>query len=178
MVSNRRIHDHDEVWQDDESEGHESSTPPRRTPIILTGILSAVTVFIAAAIGGVMWLQGQWTGPSSSDPKTTVDDFLTALLTDHDRKEAAKYTCSSLANDFDGALDIVDALEANGRTGKPATFSWDDVKQSSSTDAGAIVTADVSLDLTGESTTWTFAMVTGDPDDAWRVCSVDTGAPK
>lgn len=158
------------------TEDDSQPTSPPRTTLVIAIVLVIATVFVGAVVGGVMWLSGNWSGPSDSDPAESVDGFLTALLNDRDAQAAAGFTCASGAGDLSQALDLLDGLPKPGEGGGMANFSWEPPVVESRKPALAVVTAEVVLDITGDSATWTFALVTGDPDDAWRVCGIDTGA--
>ncbi|GAA4916691.1 hypothetical protein LX16_4013 [Stackebrandtia albiflava] len=155
-------------------EPEEPSSPPRGT-LIAAALLSAVAVFVAAVVLGVMWLAGAWEGTGRESPVESVDGFLTALLVDRDPQAAASYTCKSLTGDLTEALRLLESLPEAGTPEAAATgFTWTTPDEISNTDDTAIVTADVTLELTGESERWSFAVVTGDPDQTWRVCGVVT----
>jgi hypothetical protein len=148
---------------------------PGRTAIVLAVVLTVTAGFLAAVVFGAVWLSSQWAGPSSDDPTESVDGFLTALFTDRDAEAATGYLCSSMRGDLNPALDLLDSLPESGGNDDMTAFSWDDVTEVTRDDGVAVVTADVTLDITGDTATWTFAVVTGDPDDTWRVCGVEPG---
>ncbi|HZE42090.1 MAG TPA: hypothetical protein VE172_25115 [Stackebrandtia sp.] len=156
-----------------------AETPAKRPPrfgLISAVVLTAASVFGAAAVLGGLWLSGSWDGPSDDDPAESVDGFLTALLKDHDAKDAQSYLCQTLSGDLSGVLQEIDSMgkQDNGAV----EFSWSHLKVAGKSAGSAVVTADVSVNVTAETATWTFALVTGDPDDAWRVCGVETGDAK
>lgn len=149
---------------------------PPRGGLVAAVVLVIGSLILTVVVGGALWLSGSWNGPSTSDPADSVDDFLTALLDDRDAEAAAGYTCASQSGDLGAALDVFDALPpATGSDGL-TDFTWQDVTVVSEHDDIALVTAQVGLAVTGDTDTWTFAVVTGDPDNAWRVCGVDISA--
>lgn len=153
---------------------HDDAVRRPHTKLVVAAVVTVAMGFIAAVALGAMWLTGQWNNGRSS-PTESVDGFLTALLADRDSQSAASFTCQSLTGDLTEALDLLDALPEAGSPGAQMTaFSWDNIVEHSRDAGSAIVTADVTLDLTGETEQWSFALVTGDPDDTWRVCGVVT----
>lgn len=160
--------------EDDTPENPDRLPPRPRTGLVVAALAAVATGFLAAAVLGGTWLAGQWNSGRSS-PTESVDGFLTALLVDRDSQDAASFTCQSLTGDLTEALDLLDALpEAGGLEADTVRFTWDNVTERSRSDGTAVVTADVTLELTGETDQWSFALVTGDPDDTWRVCGVVT----
>ncbi|ADD40770.1 hypothetical protein [Stackebrandtia nassauensis] len=149
-------------------ETDENTNPPARTKLVAATILAVAALFGGAVVFGGLWLTGQWDGPSADDPAESVDGFLTALFTEHDAKDAASYTCASQSGDLGKVVDELDDAAA------AAQFSWSKVTTVETDGSSAVVTAKVTHDVSGESAVWTFALVTGDPDDAWRVCGVIT----
>ncbi|MGH8879311.1 MAG: hypothetical protein ACRD0P_18540 [Stackebrandtia sp.] len=149
-----------------DAEPAETDARPPRTRLLAAGVLSAATLFGAAVVFGGLWLTGQWDGPSADDPAESVDGFLTSLLTEHDAKDAASYTCASQSGDLGEVVDQLDNAE------QAAQFSWSKITTVEEAGSNAVVTAKITHDLTGDSATWTFALVTGDPDAAWRVCGI------
>lgn len=143
----------------------EPESPPR-TKMVAAVILAVAALFGGAVVFGGLWLTGQWDGPSVDDPAESVDGFLTALFTDQDAKDAASYTCASQSGDLGQIVAELDNAEDAAR------FSWAKVRTVEQDGDAAVVTAKVTHELSGASATWTFALVTGDPDDAWRVCGV------
>lgn len=151
------------------------AAPRQRTGLVVAALVIVSTGFLAAVILGGLWLSGSWSSGRST-PTESVDGFLTALLVDRDSRAAASYMCQSLTGDLTEAMDLMDALpESNGLEADLITFTWDNVTERSRDGELAVVTADVTLELTGETDQWSFALVTGDPDDTWRVCGVVTG---
>src|SRR5699024_6893377 len=122
-----------------------------------------VGLVVAIAASAVLWFAGAWSGPSRNDPTASVDGFLTALLEDHDGEEAASYMCQSLSGDVSQGLDVGDAA-AEAKNSGLAAFSWENLTVSSRAGDSALVSADVTLEAAGTTQTWSFAMVTGDPD--------------
>ena len=147
---------------------------PQRRPRSAAGVallISVVGVVVAVIVGTVVWLGGVWSGPSRSDPAESVDGFLTALLTDYDTDEAATYMCQSLSGDVNQGLDVGEAAAEADEAGI-ATFTWDTPTVSRHGEDSALVSVDVTVDPAAVTQTWSFAMVTGDPDPAWRVCGI------
>lgn len=152
------------------STGADDKPAPRsRTGVILAVTLAALTLFVAAVLGGGAWLAGKWEPHAS--PEESVEGFLDALLEARDAETAAGFTCASQSGSLNEALELLDALP----DAAAAQFSWSSVTQIGNDGSTAVVTADVTLEATGDTDTWTFAVVTGDPDDTWRVCGFDMG---
>ncbi|HIW62821.1 MAG TPA: hypothetical protein H9881_10225 [Candidatus Stackebrandtia excrementipullorum] len=153
----------------------EPDAPRSRTGLVIIALTVIATGFLGAMVIGGTWLVGQWDSGRSS-PTESVDGFLTALLVDRDSQDAASFTCQSLTGDLTEAMNLLDSLPPAGSPEAALVgFTWDNVTELSRSDDTAVVTADVTLDITGETARWNFALVTGDPDDTWRVCGVVTG---
>lgn len=148
-----------------EPEPTEPPAPPR-TKAVAAGILAVAALFGAAVVFGGLWLSGQWDGPSTDDPAESVDGFLTALFADHDAADAGSYTCASQGGDLG---EIVEELDA---AGGEAQLTWSKVTTVEQEGDTAVVTAKITHEPSQTSATWTFALVTGDPDESWRVCGV------
>ncbi|CAM3195757.1 hypothetical protein [Stackebrandtia soli] len=159
-----------DVSPDTTDDDADTSAPLPRTGLMIAALASIAAVFITAVVVGGMWLTGQWS--SRDDPESSVDGFLQALLVDHDADDSASYMCQSMSHTL---VEVLDILKVGADGGPAPNFTWDGVTEVARDGATAIVTADVTLDITATTTTWTFAVVTGDPDDTWRVCGVDTG---
>ncbi|MGH8794455.1 MAG: hypothetical protein ACRDXX_17630 [Stackebrandtia sp.] len=156
---------------EESEERPDKPTPRPRSGLMLAGVVAVIVGFAAAIVGGGVWLTGQWT-PGSS-PAEQVDGFLNALLVERDAVEAASYTCKSQSGSLNDALDLMDGLPESDEIAEP--FTWANVEEEANDGETALVTAEVTLEITAETATWTFAVVTGDPDDTWRVCGFDMG---
>lgn len=143
-----------------------ATAPPKsRARLVAAVILTVAALFGGAVVAGGLWLTGHWDGPSTDDPAESVDGFLTALFTEHDAEAANTYTCASQSGDLGQIVGKLDAAAA-------AQFTWAKVGIVSREGGNAVVTAKITHVPTGDTATWTFALATGDPDDAWRVCGV------
>lgn len=169
-------HDHGEPARSDHPiTEHRPAAPPGRTrrdparPARHSRMWTYLTLAATAAfIGAIVLVAANLfvNVPEVSDtPERSVEQFLTALLDDHDAETAREWLCENKADrDLSEAADDLAAI--NEQTG----VDWSNVTETARSVGKATVTAELSTG--GDAITWTFTLVAEDSDPQWQVCDM------
>ncbi|WP_026930016.1 hypothetical protein [Glycomyces tenuis] len=149
--------------------GHAKRAPeePARTGRMWTYLTIAAAAAFAGtvAVVGTNLFAGTGVAEISDTPEHSVEEFLGALLDDHDAPGAREWMCADKA-DRDLSEATAELAAINDRTG----VDWSNVTETGRSVGKATVTAELSTG--GEAVTWTFTLVAEDSDPQWQVCDM------
>lgn len=101
----------------------------------------------------------------SDTPEHAVEEFLGALLDEHDAAAAREWLCADKDD-----RDLTEATADLAAFNEQAGVDWSNVTETGRSVGEATVTAELSTG--GEAATWTFTLVAEDSDPQWQVCDM------
>ncbi|WP_026925324.1 hypothetical protein [Glycomyces arizonensis] len=131
----------------------------------LTFAAAAAFTGAVAVVGTNLFAGAAGVAEVSDTPEHSVEEFLRALLDEHDAEAARGWLCEDKA-DRDLSEATADLAAINEKTG----VDWSNVTETGRSVGEATVAADLSTG--GRDITWTFTLVAEDSHPQWQVCDM------
>lgn len=155
-----------------------AAVPPkrkRRTFLIVSLVLVALLVLCGGVATTAYIVSQKQAGIGQSDPQTAVDDFMTAIYTDHDATEARKYVCAQ-SDDANQIASKIKELKTEASTYDEPVYSWSKPTVSNQTVKEATVTTRVTMTTADEKQSSEGLTFTTTKSNGWWVCEVKSGS--
>jgi flagellar basal body-associated protein FliL len=146
----------------------------RRTLLIVSLVLVGVLVLCGGIATTAYVVTTKQSGTGQADPVAAVDHFLTAVYTDRNPSEAAKYVCTQ-SNDSGQIQQKINEVKTAQTKYAAPRYRWDTPAVAKQTTTEATLTATVQMTTDDEKQASEDLTFTTTKKNGWWVCEVTTG---
>jgi flagellar basal body-associated protein FliL len=150
---------------------YEPFDPPQSRRGLLIAIIALALVVVLGGGGVAAYLLTRDTGKGQASPTAAVNGFLTAVYTNQDVTEAARYVCSP-ARDKAKLSTKINEIKAQNAKYESPTYKWAAPKTEQTRTDEAILSVTITLRTANEQKATETVRIVTTRSNGWWVCDI------